>query len=61
MQPYTLFWCTMMESKTMRVAQRVLLRITSTFQAMKLLDNGQKGEHKNKHSRWQLGMNNRSR
>ena len=31
----------------MRVAQRDLLRITSTFQAMKLLSyyNGQKGEH----------------
>ena len=37
------------ESKTMRVDQRDLLRITSTFQAMKLLEsyyNGQKGEHK---------------
>ena len=32
------FWCTMMESKlTMTVAQRDLPRITSTFQAIKLL------------------------
>ena len=34
--------------KLKRVAQRDLLRITSTFQAMKLLEsyyNGQKGEH----------------
>ena len=45
----------------MRVAQRDLLRITSTFQAMKLLESyyyGQKGEHNNyMHSRWQPGMN----
>ena len=37
----------------MRVAERDLLRITSTFQAMKLESyyNGQKGEHNNyKHS-----------
>ena len=34
----------------MTVAQRDLLRITSTFQAII-----QKGD---KHSRWQLGMNN---
>ena len=53
MQPYTLFWCTMMESKTMRVVQRDLLRITSTFQAMELVEsyyNGQKGERNYKHS-----------
>ena len=31
-------------------------RITSTFQAMKLL---MKGERNYKHSRWQMGMNNR--
>ena len=45
----------------MMVAQRDLPRITSTFQAIKLefVDNGLKGEHNNKHSRWQMGMNNR--
>ena len=37
MQPYTHFWCTKMESKTMRVAQRDLSRIPSTFQAMKFI------------------------
>ena len=36
MQPCTLFWYIMMESKTMRVAQRDLP--TSTFQAIKLLE-----------------------
>ena len=44
------------ESKTMRVAQRDLLRITSTMKLLESYYNGQKGEH---NSRWQLVLNNR--
>ena len=41
MQPCTLFWCLVMESKTMRVSQRDLPRITSTIRVVGI----QKGEH----------------
>ena len=47
----------------MTVAQRDLPWMASTFQAMKLLESTilyvLKGAHNNKHSRQQLGMNNR--
>ena len=53
MQPCTLFWC------ILTAAQRDLSRIRCIKLCCEVVDNGLKGEHNYKHSRWQLGMNNR--